>query len=319
VITDDKTADPRYRYIPALRGEEYTSMVSVPIVTPLGHLVGVLNVHTRLRREFTAADVELLRSVAGLVAGAIENARLHRRLGEREEALERFAERMVEWQEHERRRLAGEIHDGISQRIVSLFFHLSAAADAIPGAPAIAAEEVALAQELAAAALDETRSAIAGLRPPILDDLGLAASLESLGQSFPQLDVQVEATRSRMAEHVETAVYRTAQEALQNVAKHAKARHVRIRLYLQRDKMVLETSDDGIGLDPAAPAQAAAAGRAPASPAAAGMPTGFGLAGMRERAELLGGKLELSSAPDRGTTVRLVLPFTSPAQPPGGC
>jgi two-component system, NarL family, sensor kinase len=314
VITDDKTADPRYRYIPALRGEEYTSMVSVPIVTPPGHLVGVLNVHTRLRREFTAADVELLRSVAGLVAGAIENARLHRRLAEREEALERFAERTVEWQEHERRRLAGEIHDGISQRIVSLFFHLSAAADAIPGDPAIAAEEVALAQELATAALDETRCAIAGLRPPILDDLGLAASLESLGQSFPQLDVQVEATRNRMAEHVETAVYRTAQEALQNVAKHAKARHVRIRLYLQRDKMVLEVADDGTGFDPAASGEAAAAG-----PGAAGAPTGFGLAGMRERAELLGGKLELSSAPDRGTTLRLVLPFTSPAQPPGGC
>ena len=89
VIVDDKGADPRYRYIPALRGEEFTSMLSVPIVTPLGHLVGVLNVHTRLRREFADADVDLLRSVAGLVAGAIENARLHQRLAEREEALER--------------------------------------------------------------------------------------------------------------------------------------------------------------------------------------------------------------------------------------
>jgi putative methionine-R-sulfoxide reductase with GAF domain len=135
VIVDNKTADPRYRYIPALRGEDFTSMVSVPIVAPSGHMVGVLNVHTRQRREFTTADVELLRSVAGLVAGTIENAQLHRRLAEREEALERFAERTVEWQEQERRRLAAEIHDGISQRIVSLFFHLSAAADAIPAHP----------------------------------------------------------------------------------------------------------------------------------------------------------------------------------------
>ena len=303
VILDDKTADPRYRYIPALRGEEFTSMVSVPIVTPLGNLVGVLNVHTRLRREFTAADVELLRSVAGLVAGAIENASLHRRLAEREEALERFAERTVEWQENERRRLAGEIHDGISQRIVSLFFHLSAAADAIPGSPGVAAEQVAHAQELATAALEETRSAIAGLRPPVLDDLGLAASLESLAHSFPQLDVQVEATRSRIAEHMETAIYRTAQEALQNVAKHANARNVRLRLYLQRDKMVLEVADDGTGFDPAAPASG--------GPRAT-EPTGFGLAGMRERAELLGGKLELSSAAGRGTTVRLTVPLSPP-------
>ena len=292
-------------------------MASVPIVTPLGHLVGVLNVHTRLRREFTATDVELLRSVAGLVAGAIENARLHRRLAEREEALEQFAERTVEWQEHERRRLAGEIHDGISQRIVSLFFHLSAAADAIPGDPGTAAEQVALAQELATAALDETRSAIAGLRPPILDDLGLAASLESLGHSFPQLDVQVEATRSRMTEHVETAVYRTAQEALQNVAKHANARNVRVRLYLQRDKMVLEVADDGTGFDPAAIGGVNGGAATAAGAALASQPTGFGLAAMRERAELLGGKLDLASAPGRGATVRLTVPLSPPLAGPG--
>jgi two-component system NarL family sensor kinase len=312
VIVDDKTADPRYRYIPALRGEEYTSMVSVPVVTPMGHLVGVLNVHTKLRREFGTADVELLRSVAGLVAGAIENARLHARLAEREEALERFAERMVEWQEQESRRLAGEIHDGISQRIVSLFFHLSAAADAIEDAPDIAAEQVARAQELAVAALDETRSAIAGLRPPVLDDLGLAASLESLGHSFPGVNVEVQAAECKMAEHVETAVYRTAQEALQNVAKHADAQSVRIRLYRQKDRVVLEVSDDGTGFDVAAahgPGTDGASG-----PRGAAGPTGFGLGGMAERAELLGGTLELVSAPGRGTTVRLVIP-SRPAPP----
>jgi two-component system NarL family sensor kinase len=300
VLVDDKTADPRYRYIPALRGEEFTSMLSVPVVTPLGHLIGVLNVHTRLRREFAGADVELLRSVAGLVAGAIENARLHTRLAEREEALEQF----VEWQEHESRRLAGEIHDGISQRIVSLFFHLSAAADAIPDSPEVAAEQVARAQELAGAALDETRSAIAGLRPPVLDDLGLAASLESLGHSFPGLDVRVEAVHCLMAEHVEAAVYRTAQEALQNAAKHADARSVRLRLYRQRDRVLLEVSDDGVGFDVTAASRTSA--RAAGGPLT---PTGFGLSGMRERAELLGGKLELSSAPGRGSTVRLAIPF----------
>ena len=316
MIIDNKTADPRYRYIPALRGEDYTSMLSVPVVTPLGHLVGVLNVHTRERREFSQADVDLLRSVAGLVAGAIENARLHQRLADREEALERFAERTVEWQEQERRRLAGDIHDGISQRIVSLFFHLSAAADAIPADPVMAAQQVARAQELATAALDEARSAIAGLRPPVLDDLGLAASLDSLAHSFPTLDVRVEAAELRMAEHAETAVYRTAQEALQNVAKHADAQSVRLRLQRHKDRVVLEVADDGAGFDAAAPSTGWPGGPGPTGFGGPG-PTGFGLAGMRERAELLGGHLDLAATPGRGTTVRLTIPYLPAAQSGG--
>lgn len=303
VIIDNKTADPRYLYIPALRGEDYISMLSVPVVTPLGHLVGVLNVHTKAKRQFSEADVHLLGSVAGLVAGAIENARLHERLAEREEMLERFAAQTIEWQEHESRRLAAEIHDGISQRIVSLFFHLSAAADAIESEPAVAAEQVAQAQELASAALDETRLAIVGLRPPVLDDLGLAASLESLGRTFGQLDVRVEAPACRLADHIETALYRTAQEALQNVAKHAAARSATVRLSVRPDRVVLRVSDDGQGLRSPAFARAGSA-EGPAFP-----PTGFGIAGMRERAELLGGKLVITSAPDRGTIVRLVVPL----------
>ena len=306
VIVDNKAADPRYRYIPALRGEEFTSMLSVPVVTPMGHLVGVLNVHTRLRREFTAADVELLRTVAGLVAGAIENARLHRRLAEREEALERFAEQMVEWQEHERRRMAGEIHDGISQRIVSLFFHLSAAADAIPGSPQVAAEQVARAQELAGAALDETRSAIAGLRPPVLDDLGLAASLESLGHGFPVLDVQVDAARS----------------AWPSTWRPRCTGPPRKRCRTWPSTPTPGRSGSGCtgrrtGSCWRSPTTAPASTPLRPRRARPGRPTGFGLSGMRERAELLGGHLELASTPGRGTTVRLAIPYLPAAQAPG--
>jgi signal transduction histidine kinase len=272
-------------------------MASVPIVTRPGHLVGVLNVHTRDRREFTAADVELLRTVAGLMAGAIENASLHTRLAEREEAMERFAERIVLLQETERRRLAGEIHDGISQRIVSLSFHLSAAADAVASDPSCAAHQIARAQELASAALDETRHAIAGLRPPVLDDLGLAASLESLARSSLLPKVQVDTTSTPLPEHVETAVYRIAQEALQNVMKHADAERVHLRLAVDAGAVLLEVSDDGTGFDPATAAERAG-------------PGGYGLPGMQQRAELLGGQLTAESAPGRGTVIRLHVPVT---------
>ncbi|MGH4015700.1 MAG: GAF domain-containing sensor histidine kinase [Pseudonocardiaceae bacterium] len=297
VITDNKRADPRYLYLPELRGEDFTSMASVPIVTRPGHLVGVLNVHTRDRREFSNADVELLRTVAGLMAGAIENASLHSRLAEREEAMERFAEQIVLLQETERRRLAGEIHDGISQRIVSLSFHLSAAADALASDPAGAAEQIGRAQELAAAALDETRNAIAGLRPPVLDDLGLAASLESLARSTQLPHVQVDAVATSLPEHVETAVYRIAQEALQNVMKHACAQRVHLRLSRTAEAVLLDVSDDGIGFD-------SAATRGHAGPA------GYGLPGMQQRAELLGGQLTAESTPGHGTVVRLRVPVS---------
>ncbi|MGH3979200.1 MAG: GAF domain-containing sensor histidine kinase [Pseudonocardiaceae bacterium] len=296
VITDNKLADPRYRYIPELRGEDFTSMASVPIGTRPGNLVGVLNVHTRDRRDFTAADVELLRSVAGLMAGAIENASLHGRIAEREEAMERFAERIVELQETERRRLAGEIHDGISQRIVSLSFHLSAAADALPADPSLAGEQIARAQDLASATLDETRLAIAGLRPPVLDDLGLAASLESLARSIQVPTIGVETDPVQLPEHVETAVYRIAQEALQNVMRHAGAGRASIRLTAVEGDVLLEVADDGRGFDPA-------------KIAAKVGPVGYGLAGMQQRAELLGGRLTLDSGPGRGTVLRLSVPL----------
>lgn len=298
VINDNKQADPRYRYIPALRGEEFVSMVSVPITTGSGSLVGVVNVHTRNRRDFTEADVDLLGTVAGLIAGVIENARLHRRLAEREEALERFAERMVDLQEHERRRLAAEIHDGISQRIVGLSFHLSAAADSVNHDAAFAAEQISHAQRLAGAALDETRFAIAGLRPPVLDDLGLSASLESLARSVPDLAVRVECSRCNLPEHVETAIYRIAQEALQNVSKHAEADSAVLRLSTDPASVVLEVIDDGAGFDVEEATRARSG------------PVRYGLASMRERAELIGAHLHVESSREGGTRLRLMVPRT---------
>jgi len=301
VIVQDKFADPRYKYIPELRGEDFTSLVSVPIITRPGALVGVLNVHTRLRREFTGADVQLLRSVAGLIAGAMDNARLHRRLAEREEALERFTERMVRMQELDRRRLAGEIHDGIGQRIVSLSFYLSAAADLVGTNATLAGEQIDKARQLAAAALDEVSAAMTGLRPSVLDDLGLAASLESLAHASPELDVDVQVCAEALPEHLETALYRIAQESLQNVVKHASAENAEIRLKVSSGTVLLEVSDDGVGFDPASVPESDSPGSG-----------GYGLSGMLQRAELLGGRLEVDSAPGRGSTLRVRVPLRPP-------
>ena len=183
-ITDHKEADPRYRYFPELRGGEFTSMASVPMASRPAGLAGVLNVHTRSRRIFAERDVVLLTAIGSLFAGVVHQARLHRRLAAREHALERFAERVIAAQEAERRRLAGDIHDGISQRLISLSYHLDAAADALRDAPEFTAEQLVLARRMIDLTLNEARAAIAGLRPPVLDDLGLADGLASLARSI---------------------------------------------------------------------------------------------------------------------------------------
>ena len=296
VIAAGKESDPRYRYFPELGGEHYTSMVSVPMESRPTGLVGVLNVHTRQRRDFTDRDVRLLSSIGSLVAGAVHQARLHRRLAAREHAAERFAEQMIAAQEAERRRLAGDIHDGITQRLVSLAFHLDAAADAALEDAGVAVRELARARELTDLTLDEAHAAIAGLRPPVLDDLGLADGLASLARSIAQVQVRVVGRECQLPEHVMIALYRIAQEALQNVVKHAQATQAEVELRCDATSARLRVTDNGRGFDPGAQP---------------GSESSYGLRSMTERAEVIGGKLTVTSRPGIGTTVTATVPVRS--------
>jgi signal transduction histidine kinase len=307
VIASGKEGDPRYRYFPELGGESFTSMVSVPMESRPTGLVGVLNVHTRRRRDFSQRDVRLLTSIGSLVAGAVHQARLHRRLAAREQAAERFAEQVIDAQEIERRRLAGDIHDGITQRLISLSYHLDAASGAIGGdaVDAGVARELAKARELADLTLDEAHAALAGLRPPVLDDLGLGDALASLGRSVAQVEVTVTASDRRLPEHVEIALYRIAQEALQNVVKHARATAAEVELRCDDTRALLRVTDDGEGFE----------GR-PDAGGDAGSAGGYGLRSMTERAELIGGRLTVASRPALGTTVTATVPVTSTDQQP---
>nr|WP_255426770.1 GAF domain-containing sensor histidine kinase [Pseudonocardia sp. C8] len=289
VIQDDKTSDPRYLPIPELRGEDYTSMVSVPMLSEPYGLAGVLNVHTVQRREFGDRDVRLLLAIGRLLAAALHQARMHRRLEARERVHERFAEQTVAAQETERRRLARDIHDGISQRLVTLSFHLDAAGTLLSqGEAGEARTQLARASELVGTTLDEARAAIGALRPPVLDDLGLAGALAGLARDVPEVDVRLDLDERRLADHVEVALYRIAQEALQNVHKHAGAGRVLLRLAWGDTGVRLEIGDDGAGF------------------ATSG--DGYGMTSMRERAELIGGTLEVRSLPGSGTTVVVTAP-----------
>lgn len=299
VISDDKEADPRYRPFESLRGSDFASMVSVPMETDPGGLVGVLNVHTVERREFSARDVELLLVIGRLIAGAMHQARLHRQLVARERAHENFVEQVIEAQEIERRRLAGDIHDGISQRLVTLSYRLDAASRAVGSDTAVAAEQLTLARELVDLTLGEARAAIGNLRPPVLDDLGLAGGLASLARSIGQLDVDVELTDVRLPDHIELALYRIAQECLQNVVKHAHATNALLKFAADNEHARLEIIDNGIGFDTFE------------RPLGADETGGYGLLSMAERAEIVGGRLNIRSRPGSGTIVTATIPLPS--------
>ena len=296
-VIPNKWEDRRYKYIPALRGEDYQSMLSVPMLVR-GRVVGVLNVHSKAPRVWDDTDVSLLSEVANLLARAVENARLYTSLAEREDTLERFAAQVVEAQELERRRLAGEIHDGISQRLISLWYHLLAAGDATDD-PARLQAELAAAKELATGALGEARTAITGLRPTVLDDLGLGAGLESLARSLGGIEVSVEIDGDTadlgLPPHVEMALYRIAQEALQNVARHSEATHAGVQFGPTDGTVRLVVTDDGSGLPEDWLAVAEERGS-------------YGMVGMRERADLIGASFTVTSRPGRGTTVEVLLP-----------
>lgn len=299
VIIHDKEDDPRYKPFESLRGSDFTSMVSVPMETDPGGLVGVLNVHTVLRREFTDRDVELLLVIGRLIAGAMHQARLHRQLVARERAHENFVEQVIEAQEIERRRLAGDIHDGISQRLVTLSYRLDAAARAVGEDTDTAAEQLGMARELVDLTLQEARAAIGGLRPPVLDDLGLAGGLASLARSIPQVDIDIELAEARLPDHIEIALYRIAQECLQNVVKHARATNASLTFSVGDEVALLEIVDNGIGFDTFE------------HPLGGDEMGGYGLLSMAERAEIVGGRLNIRSRPGSGTAVTATIPLPS--------
>ena len=226
-----------------------------------------------------------------------------RLLEEKTAQLERTAALVVAAQEEERRRLARELHDGTMQSIAALVMGLERGLQAMPGDVPHLSEShhtVMRLRDVATQTLDEVRQLALNLRPAVLDDHGLPAALGWLAQTHQErtgVPVQLQQSGdldTRLPAETETALFRIAQEALANVAKHAAAEHVALRFERLNDTATLEVEDDGIGLEHTKAT----------SPRGGGM----GLFSMRERAALLGGTCTVAAAPSgRGTLVRAAL------------
>ncbi len=237
---------------------------------------------------------------AALAELRAQSERLLERLEANEREFRRLGRAVWNVQEDERRRLARELHDGLGQNLTALRHALDRVLDDLP--PGLDGVRARLADAIAlcAGSLEDTRELSRLLRPPILDDLGLAPALRWLGRSLDggatRVVVEIEPLPPLDGE-LQTLLFRVAQEALSNAVRHAGAGSVLLRLVARGDELQLQAIDDGRGCDPA---QAFRAG-------------GSGLGGMRERLRLYGGRLELRAAPGQGTRLRATVPLSSPA------
>lgn len=220
--------------------------------------------------------------------------RLLERLEGNEREFRRLGRAVWRVQEDERRRLARELHDGIGQNLTALKHGLAQLEADVPAAQRSRLQAaIALCHET----LEDTREMSRLLRPPILDDLGLEAALRWLARSVGEsasLAIELEVDQLPAVDgDVQTLLFRVAQEALNNVAKHAQATSVLVRLAGRGPMLVLHVADDGRGFDPRAVVPSG----------------GSGIGGMRERLRLYGGTLELRASPGEGTRLRAALPW----------
>ena len=248
--------------------------------------IGVIVAHDKLGPDprFSDDDLRLAETFGARAAVAVD---LSRRVAS--DALRR----VVAAQELERRRLARELHDETGQALTSILLGLRSVEEARN--PEEAHRAASALRELVVATLQDVRRLAIELRPKALDDFGLGPALERLVQTYEgdtgiSIDLEAQLGADRLPPEIETLLYRTVQESLTNIVKHAQAQRASIVLTRRGDLVAAVVEDDGRGFDPTDGGD------------------GVGLLGMRERLALLGGRLQIESSPDAGTTLVVEVP-----------
>ena len=270
-----------------LRGVSWDTIVSVPLMH-VGQVVGVLSGYYPRGYRLSDAETAFLKIIADQAAAIAENARL-------------FTNAQAHVAFEERQRLARELHDSVSQALFAIALGARTARAHLERNHEAARAPLDYVLQLAEAGLAEMRALIFELRPEALEQEGLVGALAKQTAALRArhgiavhevLDAEPEVSIA-----VKEALFRIAQEALNNVAKHARASHVELRLTSTGEAHVIEIRDDGAGFD-----------------SGAQFPGHLGLQSMRERALRLGGNVEIVSLAGKGTLVRAVIPPTPPAE-----
>ncbi|MEV5966355.1 GAF domain-containing protein [Kribbella sp. NPDC051952] len=319
ILGSDSPRNALHRQLLRLEPRQTVTRLCLPLRGLEDRIVGVLAAHRSPRTPFGPDDLARAQEYAAMLGLRLHAEQLWLAVNRHRTERDRLIKQAISAQEAERRRIAFDLHDGVTTALASMAFHLSAAdltvselaaRDAAAGPEFEGARaELVSARELADLAYHQTRAAISGLHSLVLDDLGLVAAMESLvqtaanGEDAPSIDLLVDpaAALDDIPDHVAAALYRIAQEALANAVKHAEADRVVLSLRRVGDSMVLGCADDGKGFDPAE-RRTVRAGDADGA-------QHFGLSSIAERCALIEASLRIESIPERGTTVLVELPF----------
>lgn len=289
--------DPLLANSSAAAGE--SQAIGAALAVPLfsgDRLTGILALGARPSGDpYGQDDLELLTTLAHSAALALENARLHE---EQVELVRRHFMEGAAIQEEERRRIAAELHDGVGPSLASISLRLRTVGKALERGRQPTVSEIEELAGQAQANIRDIRRLIYDLRPAALDELGLAPALAEYVAHFGAdhgiaVALDIRPDLPSLPAPVETTLFRIAQEALANVAKHAQASCVEVSLACEPVEVVMRVADDGQGFDPAVPLEG----------------PHLGLWSMRQRVEQFGGSLRVDSGPGRGTRVQVRIPL----------
>lgn len=272
----------------------------IAVIPLIAHdqVLGMLSVRKFSSLTFDKTDITTLTTIGRQLGVAIANRWLWEKLEDREGKLRKMLNQIIHAQEDERKRIARELHDETSQALTALSFGLKTTTLSITNDPIKGVKHLDLLREQLNRIILEIQKIIYDLRPSMLDDLGLLPAIRwlatnRLNQAGINFQIAVKGSSRRLSAEVETTLYRIVQESLMNVIKYSKGKTVQIELIFNENTIEVVVDDDGVGFEP----NKVLNGK-----------RGLGIMGMRERAELLGGKLEISSQLGNGTQIHLVIP-----------
>jgi len=304
----------------SLQRENIKSLVHVPLMTK-GCALGSMCIGTHNTAQFSDEEQRLLNAIGNQIAIAVENASLYADVQRRERVRGELFKKALAAQEDERKRIARELHDEISQSLTALLYDAEAGLE-LEHLPKIKKRLQSIC-DLTQHTLDDVHKLMFDLRPSMLDQLGLIPALRWLAEtrlgpkrvrvnvvtnSSPDL-VRSENDPQRLSPEIETALYRVVQEAINNIARHAAARNVEIGLFLQDGTASVSITDDGIGFDLTELSMGTIKDIDSEDFHLSENTRGLGLLGMQERIELLGGDLEIVSALGNGTQIHISVPI----------